>query len=96
MNRRKRWPKGTWMRLRSRDTLRALMAQKGIGLDRLSRSVGCSRGFISHLTSGRRSSCKTLTAERIAETLDVPLDILFEVRQSTSDTPLVKTKVSAA
>jgi transcriptional regulator with XRE-family HTH domain len=96
MHTRKRWPRGTWMRLQSPDTLKALMKQKHIGLDRLSRSVGCSRGFISHLTSGRRSSCKPLTAERIAEALDVPLNILFDVRESTTSTTDDKHKVSAA
>lgn len=92
----KRWPRGTWMRLHSGDTLRALMKQKHIGLDRLSRSVGCSRGFISHLTSGRRTSCRPITAQRIAETLDVPLEILFDVRESTSGTSNDKNKVPAA
>lgn len=84
------------MRLQSADTLKALMKQKHMGLDRMSRSVGCSRGFISHLTSGRRSSCKPLTAERIAEALDVPLEILFEARVSTSNTSNDKNKVPAA
>ncbi|OBK92609.1 hypothetical protein A5646_03260 [Mycobacterium sp. 1245499.0] len=83
------------MRLHSGDTLKALMKQKGIGLDRLSRSVGCTRGFISHLTSGRRTSCKPITAQRIAETLDVPLEILFAVHESTSSTPVDKNKVPA-
>lgn len=83
------------MRLHSGDTLKALMKQKGIGLDRLSRSVGCSRGFISHLTSGRRRSCLPKTATRIAETLDVPLEILFEVHESTTSTPNDNQKVPA-
>lgn len=96
MNRRKRWPKGTWMRLQSPDTLKALMKQKQIGHDRLSRSVGCSKGFISHLTSGRRRSCKPLTAQRIAETLDVPLELLFHVHESTSSIVNDKSKSSAA
>lgn len=84
------------MRLHSGDTLKALMKQKNIGLDRLSRSVGCDRSFISHLTSGRRTSCKPITAQRIAETLDVPLEILFDARASTSDTLNDKNKAPAA
>jgi transcriptional regulator with XRE-family HTH domain len=84
------------MRLHSGDTLKALMKQKGIGLDRLSRSVGCDRSFISHHTSGRRTSCLPLTAARIAETLDVPLEILFDVRESTNTTLDVKQQEKAS
>lgn len=73
----RRYPKGTWMRLLSPDTLKALMAQKGFTHARLARYADVSPGFVSHLTAGRKSTCKPLTAQRIAEALDVPLDILF-------------------
>ncbi len=65
------------MKLTSRDTLRALMAQRGMGMGTLARYVGCSKGFISHLLSGRRGTCTPLLADRIAEALSVPLSILF-------------------
>lgn len=65
------------MRLTSRDTLRALMGQRDMGMARLARYSGCSKGFVSHLLSGRRTSCTPLLAGRIAEALDVPLNILF-------------------
>lgn len=78
----KRWPKGTWMRLNSPDTLKALMKQKNYSLERMARYAGCSRGFISHLTSGRKNSCSAPLAEQIAEALDVPLDILFTRSES--------------
>ena len=75
---RKHWPKGSWMRLASSDTLRALMAQKGVSHRRLARYCGLAGpGMIDHLVSGRRHSCTPKLAERIAEALDVPLSVLF-------------------
>jgi transcriptional regulator with XRE-family HTH domain len=81
----KRWPKGTWMRLQSPDTLRALMAQRNFSMERLARYSGCSKSFISHLTSGRKTTCTDALGERIAEALEVPLEILFIPSISTSD-----------
>lgn len=73
----KRWPKGTWMKLTSAAILKALIDQRGYSHQRLGRYAGCSRGFISHLTSGRKNSCTADLARRIAEALDVPLEVLF-------------------
>lgn len=77
MQSRRRWPKGTWMRLTSPDTLRALMAQRGLSYETLARYAGCSKSFVSHLTSGRKNTCTPQLAERIAEALQVPLAIIF-------------------
>lgn len=75
---RKRWPKGSWMRLTSSATLRALMAQKGFSHRRLARYCDLAGpGMIDHLVSGRRTSCTPRLASFIAEALDVPLDLLF-------------------
>lgn len=84
------------MRLRSPDTLRALMKQSNISFGQLADYVGCSKGFISHLLAGRRRSCKPETAGRIAGVLHVPLEVLFDVHQSTSNTSNDKQKVTAA
>ena len=65
------------MRLQSADTLRALMVQRGFSLDRMARYSGCSKGFISHLLAGRKTTCTPELALRIAEAIDVPLDLLF-------------------
>ena len=65
------------MRLQSADTLRALMGQRGFSLDRMARYAGCSKGFISHLLAGRKTTCTPELALRIAEAIDVPLDLLF-------------------
>lgn len=79
-----RWPKGAWMKLASANTLRALMEQKGFSLGRLSRYAGCSKGFISHLLSGRKTTCTPILAERIAEALDVPVTVLFVASLSSA------------
>lgn len=66
------------MKLTSRDTLKALMAQKDFSRRRLARYCGLSgSGMIDHLVDGRKSSCTPRLAERIAEALDVPLGVLF-------------------
>ena len=90
---RKRWAKGTWMRLASSDTLRALMKQKGFSHRRLARYCGLAGpGMIDHLVSGRRTSCTPLLAERISEALDVPLTVLFVPKtpsvNTSSDKPV--------
>lgn len=80
MNTPKRFPKGTWMRLQSTERLRAFVGaepDKKMSQRRLARYAGVTPGFINHLTSGRRSSCTTLVAQRIAEAIEVPLEILF-------------------
>lgn len=65
------------MRLTSANTLRALMDQKGISLQDLANSAKVSKGFISHLTAGRKKTCTPRVAEEIARRLDVPLSLLF-------------------
>lgn len=84
------------MRLRSPDTLRALMAQYDFSLGRLARYADCSKGFISHLLAGRRASCTPQLADRIAEALHVPVEVLFEVRVSTTGMSDDKRRKTAA
>lgn len=79
---RRRFPKGTWMKLASSHTLKALIEQRRYSHEQMARYAGCSRGFISHLTAGRKSSCTPQLAHRIAEALDVPLEVLFVPRIS--------------
>lgn len=82
MNHPKRYPKGTWMKLRSAEILVAFMRQKDFSLSRMARYAGCSKSFIGHLASGHKTSCTPGLAARIAESLDVPLEALFEPRAS--------------
>lgn len=67
------------MRLQSPDLLRSLMEdeRRDFSMSRLARYSGCSKSFISHLTSGRKKTCTPELAERIAEALGVPVDLLF-------------------
>lgn len=85
---RTRWPKGTWMRLVSKERLRSFIGpepEKKMSGRRLARYAGVHPSFIDHLTSGRRRSCEPPTARRIAEALGVPLDVLFEVHMSSGE-----------
>lgn len=84
------------MQLNSADTLKALMGQKNYSHERLARYAGCSRGFISHLTSGRKNSCSAELADRIVEALDVPLIVLFTPGDSTDGRSFPKYKGRAA
>lgn len=80
--RKKRWPEGTWMQV-NREVLVDEMSTKGFSLDRLARYAGCSKGMVSHLTSGRRTSCTPALAENIAEALGMSVRSLFVPRLST-------------
>lgn len=76
----RRWPPGTWMRLRSGGALREQMDRQGKSLADVARYAGVSRGFISHLTAGREKTCSPKVAQRIADLLGVSLELLFEVQ----------------
>lgn len=73
------------MRLRSAETLRALMRQQGLSLSGLAATAQCSKSFISHLLSGRRNTCTDALADRIAAALDVPTRIVFVPSKSITD-----------
>lgn len=76
----RRWPRGTYMQLVSKERLRSFVGpepDKKMSGRRLARYIDKHPSFIDHLLNGRSKSCKPLTAERIAEALDVPLDVLF-------------------
>lgn len=80
--RRNRWPQGTWMQV-NREVLVDEMIQKGFSLGRLARYAGCSKAMVSHLTSGRRTSCTPALAENIAEAMGMSVRSLFVPRVST-------------
>lgn len=89
--RRRRWKKGTWMKLRSRELLRALVGDPAkrpevkMSARTLARRVinpdtgkPIHPSFIDHLLNGRASSCTPRIAEQIAEALEMPLNTLFD------------------
>ncbi len=98
MARRRRYPKGTWMKLRSKEILTAFMESKDFSVTRLSQYAGCSRAMIGHLRSGHKSSCTPELADRISEALGVPRVALFEEKAPTvsSRIDLQRQKVAAA
>lgn len=79
---RRRWPKGTWMRLTSGKVLRGLMDAKHLSNADVALSAKVGRTFISALVNERRTSCTPVVAERIAERLQVPLEVLFAPKTS--------------
>lgn len=84
------------MRLTSPDTLRALIRQRGFSYEQLARYSGCSKSFVSHLTSGRKSTCTPKLAVRIAEALLVPTEILFVASPSAVSGRTVRTHAKVA
>lgn len=93
---RKRWPKGTWMRLKSGMLLRELMNTKRLSNADVAMSAGCGRTFISALVNDRRTSCTPAVAMRIAERLEVPLEVLFTPKTSAASGNNDKRKARAA
>lgn len=95
----KRRLKGTWMRLRSAELLRAFVgpeSDKRMSGRKLARAAGKHPSFINHLTSGRESSCTPQTADRIADALGVPTEVLFEERMTSAERITGKPKKSTA
>lgn len=95
----RRRPKGTWMKLRSAELLRALVGpepDKKMSRRELARAIGKHPSFIDHLTSGRRSSCLPVTADRISRALGLPTEVLFEERLPTGKPEIGKRKAVAA
>lgn len=90
-----RWPKGSWMRLQSSETLRALMRQRGFSMSRMGRYAGCSKTFVHGLCSGEKRSCTPALAQRIAEALDVPTELLFVLEGSSKSSRNINGKVPA-
>ncbi|UXN30974.1 helix-turn-helix transcriptional regulator [Glutamicibacter sp. M10] len=95
---RKRYAKGSYMRLKSVDLLRAFVVTKEdieaykagkpieqkISQRHLAEKVNVHPSFINHLTSGRKKSCEPHTAESIAEALGVPVNVIFYPKNQLS------------
>lgn len=95
----RRWPKGTWMKLKSPGLLRAFVGpedDKKMSARKLARYVDVHPSFIDHLLANRRRSCEPKTATRISEALGVPIEILFDVQVTTSAQKTGKQKAAAA
>lgn len=87
------------MRLRSAELLRAMVGpekDKRLSGRQLARCIGKHPSFINHLTAGRESSCAPQTADRIADALGVPTEVLFEERMTSAKRRSDKSKKSPA
>jgi len=51
----------------------------------LARRAEVSQAFISQLASGKKTSCKPETAERIAEVIGVDVTVLFDPENAITD-----------
>lgn len=96
MARPKRYPKGTWMKLRSKEILIAFMDDKDFTTGRLATYAQCSRSFIGHLRSGYKTSCTGELADRISEALGVPRVALFNERTSAGSSGNDKQRAKVA
>lgn len=65
------------MKLKSSETLRAVMRQEGFSGARLARYAGCSTSFIAQLARGDKRTCTPKLATGIVEALGVSLETLF-------------------
>lgn len=90
----RRWPKGTWMKLTSGTVLRAFMDTRGVSNNDVALAAGVGRTFISALVNGRRTSCTPQVAQRIERFLSVPEGVIFEQRTSAPSGRDVKGKAA--
>ena len=72
------------MKLTSKDTLRALIKQRGLSYADVGRAAGCHKTMISALANGHRTSCTSKLGERIALCLGVPSEVLFVAHASAA------------
>jgi hypothetical protein len=87
------------MKLISRDRLRAFVGpepDKKISGRKLARYIDRHPSFIDHLLSGRKNTCLPVTAQRIAEVLEVPVEILFVPTAPSAAREAVARRVKAS
>lgn len=75
--RRRRYAKGRWMKLRDRGLLLQYMEAGDFSQARLARYAGVSRQFINQLIHGDRLTCTPAVGTRIEEALRVLPHTLF-------------------
>lgn len=86
---RRRWPKGTWMKVISQDVLKALIRARNLSYGDVGEMADCHRSMVSQLANGDRTSCTPELAERIARCLGVSIDVLFVPKVSADSGRLV-------
>jgi transcriptional regulator with XRE-family HTH domain len=79
-----------------RDSLAALMQDRGLTQAELARQVSRSKGTISHLVTGRMVQCSPDLAVSISAQLGVDVAVLFAARWTTDTGGLRHPQRSAA
>lgn len=100
MNRRNRWAKGTYMRVRphvyepdteGRNVFQRAMKTWGLSYRDVGTLAGCSHAFVWQLFTGRRKACTADQAERIALALRVSdVEHLFEPRMCIASSQITQ------
>lgn len=91
----RRWPKGTYMILRSPESLRTFVGpepEKRITGRRLAKAIHKHPSFIDHLLAGRSKTCLPETAQSISEVLGLPLVVLFDPKVPSAAGETAKTR----
>lgn len=70
--------------------------EKRLSGRQLARAIERHPSFINHLTAGRETSCTPQTADRIADALGVPTEVLFEERVTSAKRINGKSKGASA
>jgi len=66
------------MRITHREMFRAAISRSGLTYRGVAERAECSLSFISALANGRKTGATTELAERLAEVLAVPVELIFE------------------
>ena len=66
------------LQLRDTETFKAAVHARKLSVRKLASKADVGTGTIGHLVSGTRSQCLRESAQRIADALDMPLDVLFK------------------
>lgn len=66
------------MRITHRNMFRAAIDRSGLSYRGLAARAGCSSTFVSSLANGHKTGVTPELAERLAESLEVPVELLFE------------------
>lgn len=90
----RRWPKGTWMKLTSGAILRAFMDERKVSNHDVALAAGVGRTFISALVNERRTSCTPAVAQRIERFLGVPEGVIFVAKTSAASGHNTKRKAA--
>lgn len=65
-------------RVRDAALLRQLLRSQGLTVRDAASEAGCSKSYVSALANGTRTACSPYLADRLARTLGVRVDVLFD------------------